>query len=486
MKKRLTRAVVMGLSAGLALTSLAGCSKKDETDWSAAAITVNDDTISAGVLNFAVRYDQAMLESTYESFGITDPFNQDLYGSGQTLGEMAKEQEAEGQTHALLAEQKMEEYGVSVTDEDKAAVTAAAEAFVAANDAEVLESIGVTQEHVERFLELQMVRYRMEKVMPADVDTEVSDEEAAQRRVQYVFFAPVTEEEEETELETGAEAEITPAETEAEATEAASEEESAAGEASLVTDAHIMTTAAETETEAETTPAEILTEAETETETEDPEEAEAKAKALAQAEEFLAKVLAGEDFDTAADELGKNANETTFGTDYYVSELVTATDGLEDGTLVETPVETDSGYYVVKLISQLDREATDAEKEDIVEQRKADRIEVLYTEWEEAGEASQDAEVIAQIVFDYSLTPYVEPETEAETGLTPAETEITPAETEITPAETEITSAETEITSAETELTPAETEAPAEEPQTDAETPATELTPAETEAVTEA
>lgn len=476
MKKELRRAVVMGLSAGLVLTSLAGCSKKDKTDWSAAAITVNDDAIPAGVLNFAVRYDQAMLESAYESFGISDPFNQDLYGSGQTMGEMAKEQEAEGLTHALLAEQKMDEYGVSVTDEDKAAITAAAAAFVEANDAEVLENMGVTQEHVERFLELQMVRHRMEEVMPADIDTEVSDEEAAQRRVQYVFFAPVTEEEEETELETGAEAEITPAETEA-GTEAENtaaetesldaEPESANEEASLVAEDHVMTTAAETETEAETTAAEAATEEETETETEDPETAEAKAKALVQAEEFLAKVMAGEDFDTAADELGKTANETTFGTDYYVEELVTATDGLEDGTLVETPVETDTGYYVVKLISQLDREATDAEKENIIEQRKADRIEELYTEWEEAGEVTQDAEVIAQIIFDYSLTPYVEPETEADTDVTPAETE---AETEATPVETE---AETEaVETEEAETAPAGTEAQTESVVSETETEA--------------
>lgn len=469
MKKGLRRAVVTGLSAGLVLASLSGCSKKDKTDWSAAAITVNDDVISAGVLNFAVRYDQAMLENSYESFGISDPFNQDLYGSGQTLGEMAKEEEAEGLTHALLAEQKMGEYGVSVTDEDKAAITAAAAAFIEANDAEVLEKIGVTQEHVERFLELQMVRHRMEEKMPADIDTEVSDEEAAQRRVQYVFFAPVTEEEEETEMETGAEAEITPAEletgAEAEISAAETEQESANEEASLTAEEHVMTTAAETETEteAETTPAEAVTEEETETE--DPETAMAKAKALAQAEEFLTKVMAGEDFDTAADELGKTANETTFGSDYYVGELVTATDGLEDGTLVETPVETDTGYYVVKLISQLDRDATDAEKEEIIEQRKTDRIEELYTEWEEAGEVTQDADVIAQIVFDYSLAPYVEPETEADTDVTPAETE---ADTELTPAEAE--AAETE------EAAPADTE-----PQTEGTAAETEITPAETE-----
>ena len=366
------------------------------------------------------------------SFGIEDPFSQDLFGTGESLGQMAIEQDVEALTHAVLAEQKMEEYGVSITDDDKAAITAAATAFIEANDEETLEEIGATQEIVERYLELQMIQHRMEPEMSKDIDTEVSDEEAAQRRIEYVLFTPVTEEESESELESE---EITPAETEQQ-----TESESSLEEASLVKETATMTASAdeteelvadETETEVETTAAE--TESETETETEDPETAAAMAKALEQAEEFLAKVKSGEDFSTAAEELGKNANETTLDADYYVSEVAEATEGLADDTLIETPIKTDSGYYVVRVISQLDREATDAEKENIIEQRKTDRIAELYDEWAEAGEVTQNEEAIAQIVFDYVLmTP-----TEAQTDLTPAETELTPAETELTPSETE-------------------------------------------------
>ena len=114
MKNKLKRAAVAGLSMGLVLTSLAGCGKKDKVDWDAAAVTVNDSTVSAGLLNFAVRYEQTALESAYMSFGISDPFNQDLMGTGETLGETMKSQEAERFTHALLAEQHMEDYGVSL------------------------------------------------------------------------------------------------------------------------------------------------------------------------------------------------------------------------------------------------------------------------------------------------------------------------------------------------------------------------------------
>lgn len=464
MRRELRRAAVLGLCAGLVLTSLSGCSK-NKIDLKETAVTVNDEELSLGVLNFAVRYDQAGLEPAYMSFGIQDPFSQDLFGSGETLGQMAVEQDVETLTHAMLAEQKMEEYGVSISDEDKAAITAAATAFIEANDEGTLEEIGATQEIVERFLELQMVQHRMEPKMSADVDTEVSDEEAAQRKIEYVLFTPVTEEESETESEsevfTPAETEQS-AETESEQEAAETESESSQEEAALVKETATFTTAAdETEeiaTEAETTAAEIEPETETETETEDPETAEAMAKALAQAEEFLAKVQGGEDFHTAAEDLGKTASEATLDAEYYVEEIAEATEGVADDTLIETPIKTDSGYYVVHVISEFDREATDTKKEEIVEQRKSDRISELYDEWAEAGEVTQNEEAIAQIVFDYSLTTPVEPETEAQTDLTPAETEdaaeaaVTPAETE---AQTDLTPAETEM---QTDVTPAETE----------------------------
>ena len=88
--KGLKKAAALGLCTGLVVTSLAGCSKKAEFDAEATAITVNDDTIPVGVMNFAIRYNQANYESLYMSLGLTDPFNQDMYGAGTTLGDDMK------------------------------------------------------------------------------------------------------------------------------------------------------------------------------------------------------------------------------------------------------------------------------------------------------------------------------------------------------------------------------------------------------------
>lgn len=484
MRKGLKSAVVFCLSAGLVLTSLSGCSKKEKFDSEAAAVTVNDSTVSAGVINVSVRYNQANYESLYMSFGLEDPFSQDLYGYGTTLGDDVKDQVVTDMTHALLAEQKMEEYGVSLSDEDKEKISAAVADFIAANDEETLTEIGIAQADVERFLELAVIKERVEAQMCADVDTEVSDEEAAQRKVEYVVFTPESETEAESETDseelTEAEtfAEDTEAETEAEEetsaeteTEVKAETETEAETAGLTDkDATKTKSSDETETEAaseaeeaETEAVSEAAEAETETETEDPETAAAKERAREKAVEMIERVKVGEDFDAAAEAMGKSANTITFGDDYGLTELVEATNGVGDDTLIEEPVEATTGYYVVKVVSELDRDATDTEKENIVEQRKQDRISELYEEWEEAGEVTQDAEVLATIKFDYHLTQPTEAETEAaETEA--AETEAgTESVTEAESAEEAETEEGTEESTEGAEETEAETEASTEE-----------------------
>lgn len=555
MHNRLKKAVVFGLSACLMLGSLSGCSKKEaEFDPEATAVTVNGDEISAGLVKFATHYTQALTEDLYKNYmGVSDPMSQDIYGNGSTMGDMIKSQTVTTLENMVLAEQKMEEYGVELTDEEKSTISEAAKKFLDDNGEEVLDKMGATQETVERYLTLRLIQNKMEPAMSADVDTEVSDDEAAQRKVQYAMFRAETEAESESETEAGSEAEsetgseaatevieeTTLVETEGAtevsaaaenstdaadakaeaATEKAAEAETAAltGEtdtktqsaaqtetesaSEAVTDAaaeadgteastEAVTEAASTEAETEAASGDAQeTETETETETEDPAMVEAKAKALAKAEELIAKVKAGEDFETAANEVDPDAacSTMTFGSDStsVVEGLITATEGLDDGTLVETPIETDSGYYVAQVVSKLDRDATDQKKEEIVDQRKSDRISELYTQWKDDGEVSENEDVLAQITFDFSLSQETEASTEAatETVSEAAESETgSEAATEAVESEAG-TEATTEAASEAAAEAVTEAAADAAEDQTEAATDAAE---AVTEAATEA
>lgn len=551
MHNRLKKAVVFGLSACLMLGSLSGCSKKEaEFNPEAAAVTVNGDEISAGLVKFATHYTQALTEDLYKNYmGVSDPMSQDIYGNGSTMGDMIKSQTVTTLENMVLAEQKMEEYGVELTDDEKSTISETAKKFLDDNGEEVLEKMGATQETVERYLTLRLIQNKMEPAMSADVDTEVSDDEAAQRKVQYAMFRAETEAESESETETGSEAESgseaatevveettlvetegatevsTAAEnsTDAAAAEAATEKATEAETAALTGETDTKTqSAAETETEsvseavtdaaaeadgteasteavteAASTEAETEavsgsaqeTETETETETEDPAMVEAKAKALAKAEELIAKVKAGEDFEAAANEVDPDAacSTMTFGSDStsVVEGLITATEGLDDGTLVETPIETDSGYYVAQVVSKLDRDATDQKKEEIVDQRKSDRISELYTQWKDDGEVSENEDVLAQITFDFSLSQETEASTEAATeAVSEAAESETGSEAATEAGESEAgTEATTEAASEAATEAVTEAAADAAEAQTEAATDAAE---AVTEAVTEA
>lgn len=503
MRTGLKRGLVLGLTACMAVTSLAGCSKsKSGADASATIATLDGEKIDAGVANFFLRYQQAEFESSYgtflKSYYGTDIWNADLTSSGIPYGETFKQEIMTSLEKMLLAEKHMGDYGVELTDEDKAAITQAAKDFIAANGEEVLEKMNATQENVERVLTLYTIQKKMEPQMSADVDTEVSDEEAAQRTVSYVRFTAQTEAETEAESETETDTEEVSTEAGSEAFETESElpaETQAESETEKATEKD--TEAALTETSAAKTGAadkaetESETETAAETETEDPAMAAAKEKARAEAEAFLADVKGQDDFAAAAAEIAETSDSIatssyTFGDDdtYPDSAIISATKGLEDDTLVDEVIEVSNSYYVLHVDDAFNEEATDNKKTEIVNQRKTDAINALYDEWISAAEFTIDEEELGKLAFDLSLMLETEAatesatETESETGAGTETEAVTEKETE-TESEAVTEAAETEtVTEAVAET---ETEKAAKKAEKIAETETeTEVKKAET------
>lgn len=462
MYKGLKRTAAAALAAVLAVSALAGCSKKDNSESEAAAaaeaqakamITLGDASVSAGAFNFMLRYNMATdwVSSIYRSmYGQdVDVWSYDMFGNGQVYGETVKQELLHEVQHMLLEQDHMDEYSVSLTDEEKAAITKAASDFIAANDADVLANMSATQENVETMLTLRTIKSKMEEAMSADVDTNVSDEEAAQRAVSYVSFTASTEAEteEETEELSEAEAAAEAADLQEAVTETAPEAETAVAE----TETEVKTKASgETEAASETVTeaaseaaseavsveaAEAESEESTEAETEDPAMAAAREKAMADAQAFLESVKGADAdaFSAAATEASQQSNVSngswTFGSNstYPDAQIITATEGLADGTLVENVIQVGDVYYVVYVTSAFDREATDERKEEIVEERKQARIKSLLETWEGGSEEAEtsdeteaapvqaadfviDQEAFAALSFDYLL--YQEEETE--------------------------------------------------------------------------
>ena len=509
------KGLAMGLGVCMAASVLTGCGKGKELDTAAAAAALDGEEISAGLVNFFLRYQQAEFESSYgawlQSYYGTDIWNVDLSGTGTSYGETFKNDVINSLERLLLAEKHMGDYSVELTDEEKTAITQAAQEFMESNEEEVLEKMSATQENAERLLTLYTIQNKMETQMSADVDTEVSDEEAAQRTVSYVRFTAETESdteeaEAETETEAGSESE-TEAAAEAETEAAETENETApaedATEASLTEAAADKTESADTEeategaenetvSEEETeADSEASTEAETETETEelDPELAAAREEARAQAEAFLEEVKGGADFTEAA-EAAAEENENvgtstfTFGEDdtYPDEAIIEATAGLEDGTLVDHVVQVNNGFYVLRVDDAFDEAATEEKKESIVAERKSEAVNALYEEWMEEAEFTVDEDVLDQMVFDMSLTLETEAATEAAAE---AESQSEAGSEAAAESQSEAsTEAETEAgTESVTEETVTEAE---EETETEAETEAVTESETETETETEA
>ena len=381
MSKYGKRILAAGMCASMAMGLLTGCSSSNDE----VVAKMGDTKLTLGEANFMLRYSQAQTQSYLGAmFGEgTNVFQQDLTGSGQAYGETVKESVLNDLKDMTILEQHMSDYNVELTDEDKAAIEEAAKQFIADNSKDVLKEMSATEETVSRILTLYTIQSKMETAIEADVDTEVSDEEAAQKTIQYAYFTiPETESETEdateatsadesaSETETGTEA-VSETETE---TEATSESE----------------TVAETETEA-TSETEAASEAASEETSEDTTESEteesAEKKETRETVQGIIDAVQGgetlEDAVKAADE-SKSLTSYSYGADEETlnENLKNAADALSDGEIASEPVEGENGFYVVQMVSTFDRDATDQKKEEIIKDRKKELYDNKIAEWD--------------------------------------------------------------------------------------------------------
>lgn len=195
MRKRI---VSLAMATAMVAVSVTGCSGNLNGDEIVAEF--GDTQIHAGVAEFFARYQQAQYETYYMSYYGEDMWSLSMDGES-TYEDNVKSGILNTLETMYVLENHMDEYGVEFTAEDEKAVKEAAQAFIEANDAAVLEDIFGTEENIAELLKLYTIQQRMYTAMIADADTEVSDEEAAQKSMDYVFFSfTVTEGEEERDL----------------------------------------------------------------------------------------------------------------------------------------------------------------------------------------------------------------------------------------------------------------------------------------------
>lgn len=183
------KAAVLTAAGALAAMTVTGCSGSINTD--SVVATVGEDDITLGLANFYARMTQGQYETYYASMmGTTGEamWTQEA-GEDQTYEESVKDSLMENLQNMYLISQHAADYEVSLTEDEKDAISEAAEQFSEANTDEAKEVVSGYKKDVEKFLELATIQTKMDSKMREGVDEEVSDEEAAQKAMKYVFFS---------------------------------------------------------------------------------------------------------------------------------------------------------------------------------------------------------------------------------------------------------------------------------------------------------
>lgn len=328
------RMAVLAVAGVMAVSSLTGCSGDMNNDEVVA--TVGKTEIKLGVANFYARMQQANYETYFA--GMMGTTGEDMWSQkmqdGKEYQETIKASMIETLEDMYLLRQHMNDYEISLTEDETKAIEEATEIFLEDNALEDKEAVSGYKKYVEEYLKLETIRKKMEAPMKAGVNEEVSDEEAAQKSMKYVYFAY-------------------------------------------------------TNTDADGNSKELNEE----------EKADLKKKA----EEFAKNLKNGEttDFDAAAAEAGVEVKTSTFDAEGTSpnADLVKALDALKTEGETTDVIESDYGLYVGQLTSLLDREATDAKKKSIVEDRKQEQYDSLIEKWRSETDIKVNEKVWAKVDF---------------------------------------------------------------------------------------
>lgn len=168
------------------MTAVTGCggSKLDST---AEAMNVDGVSVPLGELNFYLRYQQVQMQSFYGALFGEDFMSQDLVGLGVPYGETIRDSTVETLEEFYVVEAHAEELGVALSDEEKAAASAAAKAFLSANDQKTLDAMTADETTVTHVMELIALQSKVYADRAATIDREVDPEEAAQKSISYVL-----------------------------------------------------------------------------------------------------------------------------------------------------------------------------------------------------------------------------------------------------------------------------------------------------------
>lgn len=412
MKEMVKRTAVVTLAGVLSAGMLTGCGSKT-LDGTKTVATVDGTDIPLGVVSLYAREQQKQTTAMYLSYmGSADNIWDQTADedSDETYGDQAVKSSLESIEKMYVLKEKAADYDVKLTEDDEAAITEAASQFMAANSEETIKELAVTEDQVKTLLELQTIQKKMYDPVVAEGNITVSDDEANQTTFTYVSISTsgddVTDEDKEKKKEQAQE---------------------------------------------------ILDKMK-----EDPT---ADMSEVAQGVDESYSAVQG-NFTTKESE---DEDEDSSG-EAYPDEVLTVLRGLKDGEVADSIIETDTGYYVVRLDKINDEDATASKRESLQNSKESTYYTETTGKWLDEADVKEVKKVLKtlKITDKHTFTAPTPTPTPEETPTPEVTEEATPTpEAEVTEE-----AQATETPAAEATETPAAEE--------EAETTATpEATPTE-------
>lgn len=377
MKNLKAKAVCVMLSASMAAMGLTGCGS-DNVDGTKTAVTVNDESITLGQANFMLRYQQATMynyySKMYSMYGMQMPSEMyDKEGDdGKTTGETFKEQSLDTIEKELLMRQHAEEYGISLTDEEKQQAKEAAQAFADKNGDDVMKKLHATVEDIQDALELYVIQTRIYDPIIADVDTEVSDEEAKQTSISYITVSTAGTEKD----DDGKTIDLTDE-------EKAAKKEIAQRFLDLLKESEDPATASFTDLRKE-----LNDQLNAENTADSTDSADASDTSASDASSASTSSSSASDSSSEVSYL--TSSETSFGTGSEKDDDDTCSLGdkvaeeaakLKDGEYYDGVIEGDDAYYVIRVDKAFDEDKTESRRQTIISNRKSDKYNDTLDGW---------------------------------------------------------------------------------------------------------
>ena len=340
MKNLAKKAAVTALVCVTAAGMMTGCGNK-KLDGTKTAVTVNKQEIPLGVVSLAARMQQAQAEAMYKMYlGGGDDMSiwSTKMGddSDETYGENAVTTSVESIEKMCLEKEHASEYDVEITEDEQKALEEAAKNFIAANSEETIAELAVDEDMVKTFLELETYDVKMKEAIEATADIKLDEKEYQQMAFSYA---------------------------------------SVRVSGDNLTDDDIKTN-------------------------------------KENIQKFFDKVKEDPtaDFSTLGDEISTDMTATS-GTcptyeegddsaangDAYPDDVRNALRKLEEGELNSESIKTDSIWYVVRLDSKDDENATDSKKESLTSTKKDDFYNDTTDGWVKKADIKEESKLIKKI-----------------------------------------------------------------------------------------